>query len=125
MDDIHIQADILILAGGDHLYWYKNASYELLDNKLYSTENQKYIITRDMSDMYDRNALITSLDNIRQHSDNPKWFDGARAMKIITNLISHKINAKYIVPTRINMEDGLKQKLIHEMGFDTTGFNHE
>lgn len=111
INDINIDADILILAGGDHLYWYNNAKYELLNNKLYSSKNQKYMITRDMSDKYDRNALVTSLDKVRQNSDNPKWFDGSRAMKIITNLISHKINAKYIIPTKINMEDGLKNKL--------------
>ncbi len=109
--NIDVEADILILAGGDHLYWYNNAQYELLNNKLYSIKNQKYMITKDMSDKYDRNALITSLDKIRQNSDNPKWFDNSRAMKIITNLISHKVNAKYIIPTKINMEDGLKNKL--------------
>jgi len=111
INDINIEADILILAGGDHLYWYNNAQYKLLNNTLYSNENQKYMITRDMSDKYDQNALVTSLDKIRQNSDNPKWFDGSRAMKIITNLISHKVNAKYIIPTKINMEDGLKSKL--------------
>lgn len=111
INDIDLEADILILAGGDHLYWYNNAKYELLDNTLYSAENQKYMLTREMSDRYDRNALVTSLDKIRQNSDNPKWFDGSRAMKIITNLISHKVNAKYIIPTKINMEDGLKSKL--------------
>lgn len=111
INDINIEADVLILAGGDHLYWYKNAQYKLLNNKLYTLENQKYMLTRDISDKYDRNALITSLDKIRKNSDNPKWFDGARAMKVLTNLISHKVNAKYIVPTKINMEDGLKSEL--------------
>lgn len=106
--NIDINADILILAGGDHLYWYNNAEYELLNNELYSSENQKYMITRDMSDKYDKDALVTSLDRIRKNSDNPKWFDGSRAMKVITNLISHKVDAKYIIPTKINMEDGLK-----------------
>ena len=106
--NIDINADILILAGGDHLYWYNNAEYELLNNELYSSENQKYMITRDMSDKYDKDALVTSLDRIRNNSDNPKWFDGSRAMKVITNLISHKVDAKYIIPTKINMEDGLK-----------------
>ena len=33
-------------------------------------------------------------------------------MKVITNLISHKVDAKYIIPTKINMEDGLKETLI-------------
>ncbi len=106
--NIDINADILILAGGDHLYWYNNAEYELLNNELYSSENQKYMITSEMSDKYDKDALVTSLDRIRKNSDNPKWFDGSRAMKVITNLISHKVNAKYIIPTKINMEDGLK-----------------
>lgn len=108
INDIDIQSDVLILAGGDHLYWYNNAEYELLDNDLYKCDNQKYMLTREMSDKYDRDALVSSLERVRQNSDNPKWFDGSRAMKVITNLISHKINAKYIIPTKINMEDGLK-----------------
>lgn len=111
MGDINISADVLILAGGDHFYWYNNAGYELIENIIYESENQKYMITRDMSDKYDRDALVTSLDRIRQNSDNPLWFDGSRAMKVITNLISHKIDAKYIIPTKINMEDGIKNRL--------------
>lgn len=109
--NMDLEAEVLILAGGDHLYWYNNACYKLLENKLYKSEKQKYMITKDMSDEYDHDALVTSLDKIRGRSDNPLWFDGARAMKVITNLISNKINAKYIVPTKINMEDGLKEKL--------------
>ncbi len=110
--DISIKADILILAGGDHFYWYNNANYKLLENKLYKNENQKFMLTTDMSDKYDRDALVTSLDTIKQRSDNPVWFDCSRAMKIITNFISHEIEAKYIIPTRINMEDGIKKELI-------------
>lgn len=112
--NINIEAEVLILAGGDHLYWYNNAGYKLLENILYKSENQKYMITKDMSDNYDHDALITSLNQIRERSDNPLWFDGSRAMKVITNLISNKINAKYIIPTKINMEDGLKEKLINQ-----------
>ena len=114
INDINNKADVLILAGGDHLYWYNNAGYELMDNTLYRNENQKYMITTEMSDNYDKDALVTSLDRIRQNSDNPKWFDGSRAMKVITNLISHKIDAKYIIPTKINMEDGLKMQKMEE-----------
>lgn len=115
IDDLKTKADVLILAGGDHLYWYSNAEYDLLKNNLYHSENQPYMLTKEMSDEYDKDALITSLDRIRANSDNPLWFDGSRAMKVITNLISHKIDAKYIIPTKINMEDGLKDKLISEM----------
>ena len=69
------------------------------------------MITKEMSDEYDHDALITSLERIRNNSDNPLWFDGSRAMKVITNLISHKVGVKYIIPTKINMEDGLKNQL--------------
>ena len=108
--DIDIKADLLILAGGDHLYWYNNARYELINNTLYKDDNQNYMLLRDVSDEYDHDALVTSLDRIRNNSDNPLWFDGSRAMKVITNLISHKVGAMYIIPTKINMEDGLKYK---------------
>ena len=112
LGNLNIKADVLILAGGDHLYWYNNAGYKLMENTLYNCENQKYMITKEMSDNYDRDALITSLDRIRQNSDNPLWFDGSRAMKVITNVISHKIDAKFIIPTKINMEDGLKNNIL-------------
>lgn len=111
--NINIEAEVLILAGGDHLYWYTNAGYKLLKNNLYESESQKYMITKEMSDDYDHDALMTSLNQIRERSNNPLWFDGSRAMKVITNLISNKINAKYVIPTKINMEDGLKEKLIN------------
>ncbi|MBR5369986.1 MAG: hypothetical protein IK137_01635 [Bacilli bacterium] len=111
--DINTKADLLILAGGDHFYWYNNAEYKLLDNELYKADNQNKIITIDKSDEYDKDALVTSLEKIKNNSDNPSWFDGSRAMKVITNYISHQVNAKYIIPTRINMEDGIKEVLIN------------
>ena len=109
--NIEFKSDVLILAGGDHLYWYNNAGYKLLENSLYNHDKQKFMITTQMSDDYDRDALGTSLDIVRQKSDNPKWFDCSRAMKVITNLISHKVDSKYIIPTKINMEDGLKNDI--------------
>lgn len=110
--DINISADVLVLCGGDHLYWYNNACYELGENTIYESDNQQFMITRDTSDKYDHDAYVTSLNKIRERSDNPLWFDGSRAMKVITNLISHKVDAKYIIPTKINMEDGIKNNLI-------------
>ena len=86
----------------------KSTMLNLIENTLYKNEKQKYMLTTEMSDNYDKDALVTSLDKIRANSDNPKWFDGSRAMKVITNLVSHKIDAKFIIPTKINMEDGLR-----------------
>ena len=50
------------------------------------------MLTKKMNDKYDRDALVTSMNKIRERSDNPLWFDGSRAVKTITNYISHKIN---------------------------------
>ncbi len=111
--ELEMKADILILAGGDHLYWYNNAKYKLLENSVYQAKNHEFMITREMSDNYDKDALKTSLTKIRENSDNPLWFDGSRAMKVITNNISHKVDAKYIIPTKINMEEGFRQKIIN------------
>ncbi len=111
--EINFKSDILILAGGDHNYWYNNAGYSLLENNLYNSINQKFIITDIMNNNYDRDALVTSLNKIRENSDNPLWFDGSRAMKVTTNTIANAINAKYIVPTKINMEEGLLEKLLN------------
>lgn len=101
------KCDILILAGGDHPYWYNNAGYKLKKNTLYEDDKQKYMLGIRTSDKYDRMCMEDSLDKIRKNSDNPLWFDGARAMKMLTNVIAHRVHAKYIVPTNINMEDGL------------------
>jgi exopolyphosphatase/pppGpp-phosphohydrolase len=105
------RCEVLILAGGDHLYWYNNAGFKLAKNTLYQSPSQKYMLTAKDSDKYDETAFKTSLDQIRQRSDNPKWFDGSRAMKATTNALSHLVQAKYIVLTKINMEDGLKEKI--------------
>jgi hypothetical protein len=114
IDDFNIKCDLLILAGGDHFYWYNNANYELFYNLLYKSEKQPKLIPIHNSDKYDRNALETSLNEIRSHSNNPLWFDGSRAMKVTTNVVSHKVGAKYIIPTKINMEDGLREKILSE-----------
>lgn len=112
--DIEYQADAIVLAGGDHIYWFKNALYEMDENTLYESKNQKYLITTEKTDEYDRDALKTSLEAIRNRSDNPLWFDGCRAMRLIVNLITHKIGAKYVIPTSINMEDGLKYQVLNQ-----------
>lgn len=111
--DIEENADILILAGGDHLFWYESAKFKMLENNLYKSINQPYIIDQQMNDEYDRLAITKPLNQIRNSTNNPAWFDDVRSMKVITNLISHKINAKFIIPTKIGMEQGIKNKLLN------------
>ena len=113
MGDFNNKCDLLILAGGDHLYWYNNARYDLIENTLYKSDKQKYMITKEMADLYDRDIFVSSLNKVRKRSDNPVWFDGSRAMKVINNVLTDKISAKYLIPTKINMEDGLSEKILN------------
>jgi hypothetical protein len=109
--DIEYKADAIALCGGDHLYWFNNAEYKLDTNTIYRSEKQKFMLTTEKADIYDRDMMVSSLDAVRNRSDNPLWFDGSRAMRFIVNCITHKIDAKYIIPTNINMEDGIKSTL--------------
>lgn len=114
LGEIEYKADAIALCGGDHLYWFNNAEYKMDENTLYESDRQKYMIPAEKTDLYDRDAMVTSLDVIRKRSDNPLWFDGSRAMRLIINAITHKIGAKYVIPTNINMEDGIKSTLEKE-----------
>lgn len=87
---------------------FRNISKEELDE-----------INKKLSDKFDLKIQVVSQEDEANYTalgcyNNPKWFDGSRAMKVITNLISHKIDAKYIIPTKINMEDGLKMQKMEE-----------
>lgn len=109
--DLQYKSPAIVLSGGNHLYWFNNALYKMDDNTLYTSDRQKYMIKTEKIDIYDQDMKISSLDAIRDRSDNPSWFDGARALRIIANLVTHKIGANIVIPTNINMEDGLKQKI--------------
>lgn len=112
--DIEFKADAIALCGGDHIYWFKNALYDMDENTLFESENQNYMIRTEKADMYDRDMMVSSLDVVRERSDNPAWFDGSRAMRIIVNSITHKIGAHTVIPTSINMEIGIKASLESE-----------
>lgn len=111
LGDIDYKADAIALCGGDHPYWFNNAEYKMDENTLYESDRQKYMITTDKADLYDHDMIVTSLDVIRERSDNPLWFDGSRAMRLVVNAITHKIGAKYVIPTNINMEDGIRSMI--------------
>ncbi len=112
MDIQNEEAPLLILAGGDFPFWYISAKYEMKHNNLYKRDNQPFLLTKDKCNEYDLDSFKKSLNEIKENSSNPLWFDGARAMRVIANVVMNKINAKNIIPTKINMIDGIKSKLI-------------
>lgn len=112
---IEEQADILVLAGGDYIYFYETVGYALETNRIYQDENQPYLLDMESFDKYDKDILHKSLDQIKkQCPDNIGWWDGARGMRFCMNAVARKLNVKYIIPTRINMLIGLANEIKEE-----------
>lgn len=105
------KADILILAGGGHLYFALNSGVKYEDNNLYNDELQPV-----MMDFETRKSETTryykeiSLDEIRSRVDDPNWWYATRAMCAFSLVVAEEIGAKYIVPTDITMVYGLLKK---------------
>lgn len=112
IDTLNDQADILVLAGGDYIYFYEKAKYEMQDNFIYVDINQPYLLDYDTLNKYDKDILIKSLDKIKEENiDNQNWWNGARGMRFCMNAVAIKLQSKYIVPTRINMIMGLVDEI--------------
>ncbi len=105
--------DILIMAGGNFIYFYEAVGYELQKNSLYENSRQPYMLDSKTSDLYDRDIMKKSLDSIKnQEVGNEAWWDGARAMRVCMNALTEKFQAKYTIPTRINMLIGLISEIV-------------
>lgn len=105
------KADILILAGGGHLYFALNSGVKYEKNTLYNDELEPI-----MMDFETRKSETTryykeiSLDEIRAKVDDPNWWYATRAMCAFALVVAEEIGAKYIVPTDITMVYGLLEK---------------
>lgn len=70
--------------------------------------------------MYIIDIMIHSLDAIRNRINNPTLFDSSRTMRIIANIITHKIGSVIVIPINIDMEDDLKIKQVKLLLYFTT-----
>lgn len=111
--DLNETAETLVLAGGDYIYYYEKANYKLENNFLYQDTNQPYLLDFNQLNQYDHDMMNKSFDQIRyENQDNIGWWDGARGMRFCMNAIATKIQAKYIIPTRINMLIGITDEIL-------------
>lgn len=105
------KADILILAGGGHLFFALNSGVKYEKNTLYTDELEPI-----MMDFETRKKETTryykeiSLDEIRAKVDDPNWWYATRAMCAFVLVVAEEIGAKYVVPTDITMVYGLLDK---------------
>lgn len=105
--------DVLVMAGGDFIYFYEAVGYKLQKNSLYENARQPYMLDNVTSNSYDRDIMKKSLNAIKtKEAGNEAWWDGARAMRVCMNALVEKFQVKYIVPTRINMLIGLISEIV-------------
>lgn len=107
------KCDTLILAGGGHAKFAKLSGIMYEDNRIYQD-----ICAPIMMDIESRRKETKryfaeiSLDEIRNKSDDPAWWDATRAMCAFVLVVADAIKAKYIVPTDIGMSYGIVKENI-------------
>lgn len=107
------KGEILILTGGGFLIRYMNAKYPIMLNTLYYDSKQPYMVSYHSNKEYDSLYYKKiALNTLRKFTpDNPRWWDGTRAMCGFVNTVAEEINAKYVIPTNLTMVDGIAEHL--------------
>lgn len=102
------KADILILAGGGHLFFAQNSGIRYESNVLYSDPWQPImmdIVTRQKES--ERYYQEISMDAIRNRVSDPNWWYATRAMCAFVLVVAEELGAKYIIPTDVSMVYGI------------------
>lgn len=106
------KADILILAGGDYIYFYEELNYPVEKNKFYDNVLQPYAIDVDTMDKFDRDFFYNvDLEEVCKRTNNDAWWRGARGMRLCVKSLVDILDVKYIIPTRINMIYGIMEQI--------------
>lgn len=112
--NIENKADILVTSGGDTKYCQEcMASKYLMQNKFYKDKLQPHMIK--VSDFikanndFILNQDINVFKNFVVYQD--AWWDGARAFNSTIIAVAKKVGAKYEIPSRINMCNGIINEL--------------
>ena len=106
------KADILILAGGDYIYFYEELNYPVTKNKFYQHPLQPYSLDTKTMDQLDRNFFYqVSLKDIMERTKKEGWWKGARGMRLCVKALVDILEVKDIIPTRISMVYGIAEEL--------------
>ncbi len=106
------KADLLILAGGDYIYFYEELNYAISKNQFYQNDLQPYSLSINDMNKLDYNFFYeVSLEEVCKRTNNDAWWRGARGMRLCVKALCDILEVKYIIPTRINMVYGIVEKL--------------
>lgn len=102
--------DCAIFTGGEERFE-KLTNFKLEENTLFDDGIHKYMVSYDNYVEGCENVFFDSkytLDNLyKLMPQNPKWMDGARAGAILPLAIFDLANIKYIVPSDLNLINGV------------------
>lgn len=100
--------DCAIFTGGEERFELL-AGFNLVENTLFNDNIHKYMLTlEDYVAGTEKVLYNMSLDEL--HSlmpSNPKWMDGARSGAIIPLVLFKKANVKWIIPSDLNLINGV------------------
>lgn len=106
------KADLLILAGGDYIYFYEELNYRVKLNQFYDNSLHPYSVDIESMDKFDKDFFYNvSLEEICRRTNNDAWWRGARGMRLCVKAMVDTVSVKYIIPTRINMIYGIVEKI--------------
>lgn len=100
--------DCAIFTGGEERFE-KLTKYNLVENTLFEDGIHKYMVSFD--DFVKGNEKIFYNMSLQELYDlmpqNPKWMDGARTGAVLPQAIFEKANIKWIVPSDLNLINGV------------------
>jgi len=113
------KADIIVVAGGNWLDAYKIIGPDLTEeNNIYTDKLQPYIVSADNAEiLFKRYILEQNLDDYKAKYGNQfaeAWFNGSRSAWCCLRAVMDKLDAKIVVPTKINMCIGIIQEILAE-----------
>ncbi len=109
------KADVLVLAGGDHIYFAEGAKYPIQKNKFYDNKLHPYYMEIADCDKEDQKFFYeTSLDEICHRTNKESWWRGVRGMRLCVKILCDMLDVKYVIPTSINMIYGIAEEIKNE-----------
>ena len=107
-EDINFNCDIAIHTGGE-LRFQKLVKYNLQPNKFFDDGIHKVYVTYEDFDKKNEELLNkTTLDELRSlMPTNPDWMNGAKAGVMLGEAIFRKANIKNIIPSDLNLINGV------------------
>ena len=107
-ENIDYNCDCGIFTGGE-LRFQKLVKYNLIPNSIFNDGIHEYMVS--YKDLAKKNKEIlekTTLDDLYLlMPTNVKWMDGAKAGSILAQAIFKKANVKYIIPSDLNIINGI------------------